>query len=191
MDYKKIFNEANLEKQEESLSRMNECGGAYGGGPVGGCGGGYYSSSSYSSRSGGKFTPNAIFKHLSSLKKFANVDRKYMKGWCTRNAYYCDSTGDATKRFERALKDKEAREQAAATKKANIQAIMDTFGVDENQITAAKRAMGYEHELEEAERELASAQNNYDKILSWVSDCWEKAGGFELWEKIKAAGFKF
>lgn len=183
MDYKKIFNEANLEKQEESKMRLNECGSS----SYGGCG--YYSPSIY--------TSSEIFEWLENEKEFWNVDRKYMKSWCYRNGDYIRSKSDAIVRFRKSCKDKKEREEKDAVRKAAHQALIDVFEVTEEQIEAAKSALSLNREiqinkevLEDSKKRLETSQKRLEDSIAKQEKTWEKAGGKELWEDIISKGFK-
>lgn len=181
MDYKKIFNESNLEKQEESKMRLNECG------SYGGCGYSWTPSTAYKD-----YDPSTIFGWLDAEPEFANVDRKYMKGWCQRNTYGNGKRGKNyyITKFRRALKDKEERDARAAERKANNQTLIDNFDLTEGQIKAAKAAKRMNSVIVEKKYELDRVKSQYEKLLAQQKELWDKAGGTELWDEILANGYK-
>ena len=179
MDYKKIFNESNLEKQEESKMRLNECGG------YGGCGYSWAPDPDYVT-----YSAVTIYNWLNAEPEFANVDRKYMKGWCQRNTYGKRGKNYFVKKFRDALRDKEAREQKSAEKKANKQALMSNFDLTEDQIKAAKAAQYMDREVETNKEAVESAQQRYEDSLAQQEKLWNYAGGKELWDEILANGYK-
>lgn len=179
MDYKKIFNESNLEKQEESKMRLNECG------SYGGCGYSWTPAPDYTT-----YSAVTIFNWLNAEPEFANVDRKYMKGWCQRNTYGKRGKKYFIDKFRRALKDKEERDARAAERKANNQTLIDNFDLTENQIKAAKAAKKMNSAIVEKKYELDRVKSQYDILLAQQKKLWDEAGGTELWDEILANGYK-
>lgn len=183
MDYKKIFNEANLEKQKESKMRLNECGG------YGGCGG---AASSYYYAEYVTFAPATIFKWLDAEPEFANVDRNYMKDWCRRNNV--SERGKAGRarfinEFRAALQAKEEKERKRAEKQSQVRDIIDNFEVTREQIKAAKSAKCMDNEVRTNKEAAEASKRRYEDSLERQNALWKQAGGKELWDEILANGY--